>query len=175
MKEDNHAMPELAAQSTLKKRLRATSPEEGPSRKKRKPNDTGLSSAVCWRIDPTIPGYYQLLDAEDNVTHSALVKTQYGERKLSQGYLKVKGLNLKRHSADTASLEKNGFSPGQQPRIFKKNTASLVKTVVYADLQNDMSASEEELLDEEYWYSDEDQILRTSPASDSDTDDDPIQ
>ena len=82
-----------------------------------------IQSAAYWRIHPDQPRYFQLCDQDGTVLHIEEVRTQYGERKLSNGYLNIflnnKQIKFKRDPKDTASLEENGFAEGQAANIWK--------------------------------------------------------
>ena len=86
---------------------------------------------VCWRIHPARKGFVQLIDTDGHIVHVAevLIRSRR-KRLLRRGFLglntEVKAFRFKRHPDDKADLEKNGFLPGQKPKVLDLFDAPII-------------------------------------------------
>ena len=87
---------------------------------------TYFKNAQYWRVHPNQLGKLQIFDKEGQILHEENVETRKGRRKLSNGYLKINGKQIRRHPHDKANLEVNGFAAGQSPRVITTDEAAII-------------------------------------------------
>ncbi len=100
--------------------------------------ELALKYAGCWRVSPTNPGYYDLLDPEGFVLYSDRIQNNGELRKLYSRSLRINASRYHyflRHPDDGANLEAHGFVKGVVANVYRLVAVSAEKRVLLAKVR----------------------------------------